>query len=75
LSCPALSDATLARAAFIDRVLTSHFPGEVAKRLRFADGEVAALYTLSRKAPLDVAQPVLLVVATFLPRTDPAGGT
>lgn len=62
-----MSDATPARAAFIDRVLTSHFPGEVAKRFRFADGEVAALYTLSRKAPLDVAQPVLLVVATFPP--------
>ncbi len=59
--------SNLTRAAFIDRVLTSHFPGEVAKRFLFADGEVAALYTLSRKKPVGLAQPVVLFVATFPP--------
>jgi hypothetical protein len=59
--------ATPSRAAFIDRVLTSSFAGQVAKRFSFADGEVAALYTLSRKARPGVAQPVVLFVATFPP--------
>lgn len=62
-----MTDAILTRPAFIDRVLTSSFPGQVAKRFLFADGEVAALYTLSRKVPADLAQPVILVVATFPP--------
>lgn len=55
------------RADFVDRVLTSRFAGAVAKRFQFADGEVAALYTLSRKAPPGVTQPVVLFVATFPP--------
>lgn len=54
--------------AFIDRVLTSSFPGQVAKRFAFADGEVAALYTLSRKLPAHLAQAVILLVATFPPQ-------
>lgn len=62
-----MTDPTLPRAAFIDRILTSRLPGEVAKRFRFADGEVAALYTLGQKARNGVAQPVVLFVATFPP--------
>ncbi|RZK24317.1 MAG: hypothetical protein EOO56_01860 [Hymenobacter sp.] len=61
------------RADFLDQVLTSRLAGEVAKRFRFADGEVAALYTLSRKAPAALAQPVVLVVATFPPARPQAG--
>jgi len=59
--------------AFIDRVLMSSFAGQVAKRFRFAEGEVAAVYTLSRKAAPGVAQPVVLFVATFPPQLTPAG--
>lgn len=62
-----MTDADLPRLTFLDRVLTSSIPGQVAKRFLFADGEVAALYTLSRKAPTSLAQPVILVVATFPP--------
>ena len=62
-----MTDAGPTRSTFIDRVLTSSFPGQVAKRFQFADGEVAALYTLSRKVPASLAQPVMLVVATFPP--------
>lgn len=60
-----MPDARLTPLPFIDRVLTSSFPEQVAKRFLFADGEVAALYTLSRKLPARLAQPVVLVVATF----------
>ena len=67
LSLAAMTDASPTRRAFLNRVLTSSFPGQVAKRFSFADGEVAALYTLSRKAPASLAQPVILVVATFPP--------
>lgn len=63
-----MSPATTPRATFIDRVLTSSFAGQVARRFLFADGEVAALYTLSRKAMPGVAQPVVLFVATFPPQ-------
>lgn len=62
-----MPDSNSPRATFINQVLTSRLPGQVAKRFLFADGEVAALYTLSRKAPADVAQPVVLFVATFAP--------
>lgn len=61
------------RAAFIDRVLTSRLPGEVAKRFQFADGEAAAVYTLGRNAPMSPAQPVVLFVATFPPTLPQAG--
>lgn len=55
------------RAAFIDRVLTSSFPGEVTKRFAFADGEVGALYTTGRHPASGTACPVVLYVATFPP--------
>lgn len=62
-----MADYNITRAAFIDRVLTSRLPGEVAKRFLFTDGEVAALYTLGRQSPAGSAQPVVLFVATFPP--------
>lgn len=62
-----MTDSGLTRPSFIDRVLTSSFPGQVAKRFLFPDGEVGAVYTLSRKAPAGVTQPVILVIATFPP--------
>jgi hypothetical protein len=68
-----MSDPDPTRATFIDRVLTSHFPGEIAKRYQFADGEVAALYTLGRKALTGLAEPVVLFVATFPPDRTQAG--
>lgn len=73
--CLALTmpDSNLTRAAFIDRVLTSRLPGEVAKRFLFADGEVAALYTLGRKALDGLPQPVVLFVATFPPTRTSVG--
>lgn len=61
------------RAEFLDQVLTSSFPGEVAKRFAFADGEVGAVYTLSRKTTTGPARPVILVVATFPPVWTRAG--
>jgi hypothetical protein len=67
LSRSAMTDTSPLHPAFIDRILTSCFPGQVAKRFAFVDGEVAAVYTLSRKVPADLAQPVILVVATFPP--------
>lgn len=68
-----MPDASLSRAAFIDRVLTSRLPGEVAKRFPFTDGEVAAVYTLGRQTPAGSAQPVVLFVATFPPALPQAG--
>lgn len=68
-----MPDANLTRAAFLDRILTSSLPGEVAKRFLFADGEVAAVYTLSRKVPAALAQLVILLVATFPPALTSVG--
>lgn len=68
-----MAEHTLTRAAFIDRVLTSRLPGEVAKRFPFTDGEVAALYTLGCPAPAGLEQPVVLFVATFPPVLTPTG--
>ncbi|MGI4864049.1 MAG: hypothetical protein ACRYFZ_08995 [Janthinobacterium lividum] len=68
-----MPDAPLSRAAFIDRVLTSRLPGEVAKRFPFADGEVAAVYTLGRPTAAGLAQPVVLFVATFPPALPQVG--
>jgi len=68
-----MPDTNSTRAEFIDRILTSRLPGEVAKRFLFNDGEVAVLYTLSQKMPADLAQPVLLVVATFPPAVTQPG--
>jgi hypothetical protein len=73
LSYATMPDSKQTRATFIDRVLTSHLPGEVAKRFRFADGEVAALYTLGRKTLAGLAQPIVLFVATFPPDLTQAG--
>lgn len=53
------------RAAFLDGILTSHFPHEKAKRFAFADGEVGALYTLGRDPVSGESCPVILFVATF----------
>lgn len=55
------------RADFISQVLTSSFADQQAKRFAFADGEVGAVYTLSRKLPAAVAPPVVLLVAVFPP--------
>lgn len=68
-----MPDAPLPRAAFIDRVLTSRLLGEVAKRFPFADGEVAAVYTLGRQTPAGLDQAVVLFVATFPPTLPQAG--
>lgn len=57
----------MTRAEFIDRVLTSSFPGQVAKRFSFPDGEVGALYTMGRKPTGGQVTPVILYVATFPP--------
>jgi hypothetical protein len=73
LSYVTMPDSNQTRATFIDRVLTSHLPGEVAKRFRFADAEVAALYTLGRKTLAGLAQPIVLFVATFPPDLTQAG--
>ena len=62
-----MPDSDLTRASFIERVLRSSFAGQVAKRFRFADGEVAALYTLSRKTIPSLAPAVVLIIATFPP--------
>lgn len=64
---------SLTRAEFIDRVLTSSIAGQKAKRYQFADGEVAAVYTLSRKTSPGTVQPVILYVATFPPALTDAG--
>jgi len=61
------------RAAFLDGVLTSRFPHEVAKRFAFADGEVGALYTLGLDPASGKPCPVILFVATF-PPSSPHGG-
>lgn len=55
------------RAQVIEGVLTSSFPGEVAKRFVFADGEVGVLYTQGRDPVSGTTRPVLLYVATFPP--------
>jgi hypothetical protein len=68
-----MNDVSLPRPTFIDSVLTSSFPGQVAKRFLFADGEVAALYTLSRKVAANLAKPVVLLVATFPSRLTQPG--
>lgn len=68
-----MTDASLPRPTFIDRILVSSFPGEVAKRFLFADGEVAALYTLSRKVVASLAKPVILLIATFPQRLTQPG--
>ncbi|MGI4832317.1 MAG: hypothetical protein ACRYFK_02545 [Janthinobacterium lividum] len=68
-----MREPTFTRADFINRVLTSRFPNEIAKRFPFADGEVAALYTLGRNALTGVTQPVILYVATFPPALAQAG--
>ena len=62
-----MPEALAARADFIDRVLTSSFPGEVAKRFTFVDGEVGVLYTMGRDRASGRACPVVLYVATFPP--------
>lgn len=62
-----MSDANLSRAEFLDQVLTSRFAGETAKRILFDDGEVGAVYTLSRKPPLSPPRPIILVIVTFPP--------
>jgi len=61
------------RAAFLDRIFTSRFPHEVAKRFTFADGEVGALYTLGYDAASGESRPVLLFVATFPPSSPHKG--
>lgn len=61
------------RADFINQVLTSSFPGEMAKRFLFADGEVGALYTMGQDPASGNACPVVLYVATF-PPTPQQGG-
>lgn len=65
---------SLTRAEFIDQVLTSCLPGQVAKRFRFDDGEVGAVYTLSGRLPAELAPPVILYVATFPPMVSPHVG-
>ena len=73
LSLPLMTDSGRTRAEFINLILTSQFPGQVAKRFAFADGEVAALYTLGRPANTRQTQPVVLFVATFPPDLTQAG--
>ena len=68
-----MPEARAARADFVDRVLTSRFPGEVAKRFAFADGEVGALYTMGRDRATGRACPVVLYVATFPPSPQQGG--
>lgn len=55
------------RAKFLDQILASHLPSQVAKRYTFPDGEAAAVYTLSERT----ARPVLLYVASFAPTIEP----
>lgn len=62
-----MSSPARTRTEFLTLVLTSAFAEEQAKRFAFADGEVGAVYTLSRKAGVGSAQPVILFVATFPP--------
>jgi hypothetical protein len=62
-----MSEPTAARVDFINRVLTSSFPGEEAKRFAFADGEVGVLYTMGQDRVSGRACPVVLYIATFPP--------
>ena len=68
-----MGELNAARSAFIDQVLTSRFPGEVAKRFAFADGEVGVLYTMWRDQASGLACPVVLYVATFPPSPQQGG--
>lgn len=68
-----MSNPSAARADFIDKVLTSSFPGEVAKRFAFTDGEVGVLYTMGQDATSGRACPVVLYVATFPPSPQQGG--
>lgn len=68
-----MPEPSAARADFVDRVLTSSFPGEVAKRFAFADGEVGVLYTMGWNRASGQACPVVLCIATF-PLSPQQGG-
>lgn len=69
-----MSSASLpAPATFLDKVLVSRFPQEVAKRFVFPDGEVGALYTLGHDAVSSESRPVILIVATFPPSSPQEG--
>lgn len=69
-----MSEATYTgRDEFIDRVLTSSIPGEVAKRFAFADGEVGVLHTTGRNPATGQACSLILYVATFPPSSPREG--
>jgi hypothetical protein len=55
------------RAAFLEHVFRSSFPGQVAIRFAFAEGEVGALYTMGQDPTSRQACPVVRFVATFPP--------